>query len=241
MHLECGSRAQVGGSSRAAFFQSAPLIGSIDSSSSEWKGPWAMATVARSSSLTPEEYLAIERKAEFRSQYDAGFIVAMPGGTPNHNTIAVNVSGEIRQQLKGRPCRVFMNDVRLCVHPTGLYTYPDVMAVCGEIQFLDGSTDTLLNPAMIVEVLSESTESYDRGRKFGHYQRLTSLQEYVLIGQDEVRVERYRRQGNEWVLSVFTDLADPLHLGSIDCEVPLREIYDKVEIPANISGLMRTF
>ena len=190
-----------------------------------------MASAARTRSLTPEEYLALERKAEFRSQYDSGLIIAMPGGSRNHSIITVNVSGEIRQQFKGRPCEVFMIDLRLCVSPAGLYTYPDVMAACGELQFLDASTDTLLNPAMIVEVLSESTESYDRGRKFAHYQRLASLQEYVLIAQDELRVERYRRRGDEWVLSVFTDVDDRLHLASIDCEIPLREIYDRVEVP----------
>jgi Uma2 family endonuclease len=122
-----------------------------------------------------------------------------------------------------------MSDMRLCVSPTGLYTYPDVMAVCGERQFLDADVDTLLNPTMIVEVLSTTTESYDRGRKFRHYQQLASLQEYVLIAQDEVRVERFTRRGDDWILSMFTRLEDTLRLESIDCEVPLREIYDKVE------------
>ena len=103
------------------------------------------------------------------------------------------------------------------------------MAVCGERQFLDAEMDTLLNPTTIVEVLSTTTESYDRGKKFGHYRRLTSLKEYVLVAQDEIRVERFTRRGDDWVLSVFTSLDDTLRLASIDCEVPLREIYDKVE------------
>jgi Uma2 family endonuclease len=120
--------------------------------------------------------------------------------------------------------------MRLCVGPTGLYTYPDVMAVCGELQFLDAEVDTLLNPAIIIEVLSTTTESYDRGRKFRHYQQLASLQGYVLVAQDEVRVERFTRRGDDWILSMFTRLEDKLRLESIDCEVPLREIYDKVEL-----------
>lgn len=145
-----------------------------------------------------------------------------------HNLIAGNLHSEIRSQFKGRSCEVYIGDVRLCVNPTGLYTYSDVMAVCGERQFLDSEVDTLLNPTMIAEVLSSTTESYDRGRKFRHYQRLPSLQEYVLAAQDEVRVERFTRRGDDWVLSVFTSLDDTLRLASIDCEVPLREIYDKV-------------
>jgi Uma2 family endonuclease len=188
-----------------------------------------MASAARITRYTPEQYLAMERKANFRSEYDGGFITAMAGGSPEHNTIALNMSGEIRSQLKGRPCVVYMSDVRLCVSPTGLYTYPDVMAVCGERQFLDGAKDTLLNPNMIVEVLSDSTESYDRGRKFRHYQQLASFREYVLVAQDEVRVERFTRHGDDWILSIFTSLDDTLRLTSIDCEIALREIYDKVE------------
>jgi Uma2 family endonuclease len=192
-----------------------------------------MATAARIARYTPEQYLAMERKADFKNEYDGGFITAMAGGSPEHNLIAVNLSGEIRSQLKGRPCVVYMSDVRLCVSPTGLYTYPDVMAVCGERQFLEGAKDTLLNPNMIVEVLSNSTESYDRGRKFGHYRQLASFQEYVLVAQDEVKVERFTRRGDDWVLSIFTSLDDTLRLSSIDCEIALREIYDRVEFSAD--------
>ncbi len=188
-----------------------------------------MASAARITRFTPEQYLALERKADFKSEYDGGFITAMAGGSPEHNTIAVNLSREISLEFKNRPCRVFMGDVRLCVSPTGLYTYPDVMAVCGKPRFHDDDANTLLNPTMIVEVLSSTTESYDRGRKFGHYQRLDSLQEYVLVAQDEIRVERFTRRGDDWVLSVFTSLDDMLRLASINCDVSLREIYDKVE------------
>jgi Uma2 family endonuclease len=192
-----------------------------------------MASAARIARFTPAQYLALERKADFKSEYDGGCITAMAGTTRAHNLIAGNFHSEIRSQFKARSCEVYIGDVRLCVSPTGLYTYPDVMAVCGERQFLDSEMDTLLNPTMIVEVLSSTTESYDRGRKSEHYQRLASLQEYVLVAQDEVRVERFTRQGVDWILSVFTNLDDTLRLASIDCEVPLREIYDKVEFPGD--------
>jgi Uma2 family endonuclease len=122
-----------------------------------------------------------------------------------------------------------MSDMRLCVSPTGLYTYPDIMAVCGEGQYLDADVDTLINPTVIVEVLSDSTEGYDRGRKFGHYRQLASLKEYVMVAQDEVRVERYTRRGADWVLSVFTSLDDVVRLESIDCSVSLRVIYERIE------------
>jgi Uma2 family endonuclease len=193
-----------------------------------------MASAARITRFTPEQYLEMERKADFKSEYDDGFITAMAGGSPEHNTIAGNLYAEVRSQLKGRPCVAYIGDVRLCVGPTGLYTYPDVMAVCGERQFQDAEVKTLLNPTMIVEVLSSTTESYDRGRKFRHYQRLTSLKEYVLVAQDEIRVERFTRRGDDWVLSVFTSLDDTLRLASIECEVSLREIYDKVEFSGEV-------
>jgi Uma2 family endonuclease len=188
-----------------------------------------MASATRIARYTPEQYLAMERTADFKSEYDGGFITAMAGASRKHNLIALNFASEIRSQLRSRPCEAYIGDMRLCVSPTGLYTYPDVMAVCEEGQYLDADVDTLLNPTMIAEVLSDSTESYDRGRKFGHYQRLSSLKEYVLVAQDEVRVERFTRQGDDWVLSIFTSLDDTLRLTSIDCEIALREIYDKVE------------
>jgi Uma2 family endonuclease len=189
-----------------------------------------MASAARTARYTPEQYLAMERTADFKSEYDGGFITAMAGASPEHNTIAVNLSREISLQFKKRPCRVFMSEVRLCGSATGLYTYPDVMAACEELEFLDDDVKTLLNSTMIVEVLATTTESYDRGKKFRHYQQLASLKEYVLVAQDEVRVERYTRLGDDWILSVFTRLDDTLRLASIDCEVSLREIYDKLSL-----------
>jgi Uma2 family endonuclease len=190
-----------------------------------------MASATEVPRFTPEQYLALERKANFKSEYYNGFIWAMAGASDEHNTIALNFAGEIRSQLKGRPCRAYMSDMRLRVTPSGLYTYPDVMAVCGERKFLDDKTDTLLNPTMIAEVLSPTTEAYDRGEKFAKYRQLPSLQEYVLIAQDKVLVERYTRQGDQWLLKDFRSLDESLRLDSIDCEIALREIYAKVKFP----------
>ena len=190
-----------------------------------------MASAALKERYTPQEYLALERQAEFKSEYLDGIIVAMAGGRREHNLIAINLASETRSQLKGRPCEVFVSDMRVLVSQTGLYTYPDVVVVCGEALFLDDHRDTLLNPTVIVEVLSPMTESYDRGKKSGHYRRLPSLREYILVAQDEVFVERYLRQGDVWELTDLDHLDDTLSLVSIDCHVPLREIYARIEFP----------
>lgn len=135
-------------------------------------------------SLTPAEYLAIDRKAEFKSEYFAGEMFAMSGASFKHNQVVANLIAETAARLKGGPCQIVPSDLRLSVSPTGLYTYPDAMVVCGEPEFIDDHFDTLINPTVIFEVLSDSTESYDRGAKFRHYRSLDSLQAYVLISQD---------------------------------------------------------
>jgi Uma2 family endonuclease len=180
---------------------------------------------------SPEEYLARERKAEYKSEYIDGFIVAMAGASEAHSLIVVNVAGELRARLKSQPCRTYATDMRVKVSNAGLYTYPDVSVVCGERRFEDVEVDTLLNPNVLVEVLSESTEAYDRGKKFARYQWLESLTDYVLIAQDEARVEHFVRQGEHWLLTVITGLEGTLRLESVGCELPLREIYDRVEFP----------
>jgi Uma2 family endonuclease len=190
-----------------------------------------MSSAAVKTRPTPEQYLALERKAAVKSEYLNGHIVAMAGTSRPHNLIAGNLHGEIRSQLRDRPCESYVSDMRVNITPTGLYTYPDVVAVCDEPRFLDGELDTLLNPTVIVEVLSPSTEAYDRGLKFAHYRRLASLREYVLVAQDRVLVERYTRQGEEWLLTAWSGLEDTLRLASIDCAVALREIYAKVQFP----------
>jgi len=181
--------------------------------------------------IAPEQYLALERKADFKSEYHNGFIVAMAGTSTEHNQIAGNLYRKIGNRFENRPCQVYISDVRVRVSATGLYTYPDVVAVCGEAEFEDDELDTLLNPTMIAEVLSSSTESYDRGDKFAQYRRLPSLREYVLVAQDKVLVERYTRQGDEWPLTEFHSLDDALPLVSIGCEIALREIYALIEFP----------
>ncbi|MGB5064288.1 MAG: Uma2 family endonuclease [Candidatus Competibacter sp.] len=182
--------------------------------------------------LTPEDYLALERSADFKSEYFNGETFAMTGASRAHNTIVLNIGSEIRQQLKQRPCKAYVNDMRVKVDPTGLYIYPDVVVVCGKEQFDDTHLDTLLNPTLIVEILSESTEAYDRGRKFEHYRKLDSLAEYVLIAQNRPHIESYRRQADQqWLLTECSELDGTLRLPSIDCDLALVEIYDKVELP----------
>ena len=180
--------------------------------------------------LSPEDYLALERRAEWKSEYFDGEMIAMPRVNEAHCLIVVNTASELGRQLKKRPCKAYANDMRVKVSPTGLFTYPDVIVVCGQAQFDDSQRDTLLNPTLIVEVLSDSTEAYDRGRKFEHYRKLESLMEYVLIAQHRPHVESYRRQPDQrWVLTESDGLESSLRLDAIDCELALAEIYDKVE------------
>ena len=180
--------------------------------------------------LTPEEYLEIERKAEHKSEYYQGEMFAMAGGSRRHNLIVVNISAELRQRLKARPCEVYPSDMRQRVSPVGLYTYPDTSVVCGEPKFADDQKDTLLNPVLIVEVLSDSTRDYDRGRKFQYYRSLPSLREYLTVEQDSPHVELWARQDEGgWLLTEFGDLGQTVQLASIDCTLPLAEVYDKVD------------
>jgi Uma2 family endonuclease len=175
-----------------------------------------------------EEYLARERNAETKSEYFSGRIYAMAGASRRHNLINVNVTSEIRNQLKGRPCEVYTSDMRLHIPVTGLYTYPDVLVVCGRPQIEPG--DNLTNPRVIIEILSPSTARYDRGGKFAHYQTLESLTDYILISQHEVRVNHYvRGENNEWLQATATQLESVLRLDSIDCDLALAEVYDKVD------------
>ena len=182
--------------------------------------------------ITPEEYLEIERKAEFRSEYYRGEMFAMAGGTEAHTLLVMNTS-TVLVRLRGGPCRVYSHDMRVQVSATGLYTYPDLVAGCAERKFLDERRDTLLNPVLIIEVLSNSTEAYDRGQKFAQYRTLESLQEYVLIAQDRVEVEVYRRQaGGQWLLITANRPEDSITLESVSCSLVLSDIYADVEIPA---------
>jgi len=178
--------------------------------------------------MTPEQYLAMERSAEFKSEYFDGQVYAMAGGTYPHATILTNVSGELRQALKQKPCTVTSSEARLRVSPGGLYTYPDVMVVCGEAKFAADQTDTLLNPTLIVEVLSPSTEANDRGFKFGQYRKLESLRTYVLVSSSEPLVEKFDRQGETWVFSESVGLDAVCRFESLDCQILLPDIYHRV-------------
>jgi Uma2 family endonuclease len=177
---------------------------------------------------TPEEYLALERRAEHRSEYVNGRVYAMTGASRTHNVITGNIFAGLHRSFRGRPCEVYQSDMRVKVSPTGLYTYPDVVALCGTPAFEDAEVDTLVNPTVIVEVLSDSTERYDRGEKFAHYRRLRSLAEYVLVAQDRARMEHYGRRGEQWVLTVAEKLDAELMLSALDCTLSLAEVYERV-------------
>lgn len=179
---------------------------------------------------SPEEYLELETAAEFKSEYRDGLIIPMAGGTPNHNQITVNFSAALNFALKGQPYRVFTSDLRLWIPQVRLYTYPDVMLVSGQLQFAEGRKDTITNPMIIVEVLSESTANYDRGEKFRLYRTIPTLQEYILISQSEMHVEQFAKTAdNKWVFSENDDENSILALNSLQFQISFGDIYDKVE------------
>jgi Uma2 family endonuclease len=181
--------------------------------------------------LTPEEYLEIERKAEFKSEYFNGEMFAMAGAKEAHNLVVMNLGAGLHRQFRSLPCRVYPSDMRVRVPATGLYTYPDVIAVCGEPRFFDEQRDTLLNPGLIVEVLSPSTEAYDRGRRFEHYKSLESLREYLLVAADRIHADLYTRQADgRWMLTSADKLEDSLTLESVDARLLLADLYEKVEL-----------
>ncbi len=180
--------------------------------------------------LTVKDYLDFERNSDIKHEYFDGEIYAMSGAKWNHNVISWNIGGELRQRLKNKKCSVCPGDMRVFVPETGLYTYPDLVVVCGEPQFQDDVFDTLLNPVLLIEVLSETTESYDRGRKFQHYRSIESLQEYVLVSQDEARIEKYVRHGDGfWLLSEAVGLDAEIEFAAIECRIALAEVYDKID------------
>jgi Uma2 family endonuclease len=180
--------------------------------------------------LTPEQYLEIERKAEFKSEYYQGEMFAMSGARYAHIKIVANAVASLHQQLRRGPCEPLSNDMRVSVAPNGLYAYPDIVIVCGKPQFLDDTFDTLLNPTVIVEVLSESTQVYDRIGKFELYRSLESLAEYVLISSLRVSVERYTHQPDgSWNYIAKASLEDSIDLKSVDCHLLLTDLYEKVD------------
>lgn len=189
-----------------------------------------MVAVCRQPFITPQEYLALERQATVKSEYIHGQIYAMSGASLRHNQITFNVGGLIYSQLRNKPCQGFSNDMRVKIASENVYTYPDIVVACDKAEYEDAELDTLLEPTLIIEVLSDSTEKYDRGKKFARYQRIESLKEYVLISQDETRIECFTRQADDrWMLSNAEALEDVLQLESIGCVLPLAEVYERVQ------------
>jgi Uma2 family endonuclease len=181
--------------------------------------------------LTEDEYLERERHSETKHELVGGMIMAMAGASPRHNAIAGNIIGVLKQRLRGRRCLVLPSDQRVHVESTGLFTYPDVTVVCDRPRFHPKDADTLVNPKVLVEILSASTEAYDRGAKFAHYQSIGSLEEYVLVTQAPRRVEHFRRlESGQWLLTVCEGDDAILELPGLGCEVRLAEIYEDIEL-----------
>jgi Uma2 family endonuclease len=200
-----------------------------------------MFAVPKAKFLTPEEYLAIEEKAEFKSEYFNGEMFAMAGASVSHNTVNENLSVEIGNRLKGSGCRSFSRDLRLRADATGLYTYPDLIIVCGPREYDPRNKDTLLNPTVVFEILSPSTEAYDRGTKFQHYGQIASIREIVLISQDAMVVEVFERQTEDrWILTTFRGPNASMKLSTAGLAIPLPDIYRDVEFPETLLRVLPT-
>ncbi len=190
--------------------------------------------------LTVEEYLALERESETRHEYLDGEIFAMSGASREHNLIGTNIVGALHPQLKRSGCEQYANDMRVWIPSAGLYTYPDVVVVCDPPHFEDDECETLLNPTLIVEVLSPSTEDYDRGRKFAYYRSIPSLQVFVLVAQDRAHVEVFTRQPDDrWLLWETDDLDGTLELPEIGATLKMADVYDRVPGITAPAGLIQ--
>ena len=188
-----------------------------------------MTALPKEKKYTPEEYLALEEKAEYKSEYVNGYIFKMAGGTEAHNDITLNVAAGLRTKLRGK-CKTFANDMKVWVEQVGTYFYPDVTVVCGERIFHKGKRDIVENPILLVEVLSESTKEYDKNDKFFTYQHIVSFQEYVLISQNQPAVQQYIRQADgSWKYLATIGIDSEVTFESVETTVSLSEIYDLVE------------
>jgi Uma2 family endonuclease len=188
------------------------------------------ATAKKEARLTPDQYLELERKAEFRSEYADGEVYAMSGGTVQHNLIGGNLYRELGNQLEERPCLVFTSDMKVWIGTADKFAYPDVSALCGEIEYYDEHTDVVTNPTFIAEVLSPSTEAYDLGDKFRRYRTLATFREYLTLSQLEILAEFHERQDDgSWLMREYSDPDDSLDFTSIGCRVRLGDLYRKVE------------
>lgn len=180
--------------------------------------------------ITTDEYLRLERSAKTKSEYFNGEMFAMAGVTRNHQVICDNILVSIKSQLKSKPCIAFGSDLRIKTNKSGLYTYPDISALCGEEKFDDAQKDTLINPQLIIEVLSETTEAYDRGKKFALYRQIESLKEYVLVSQSNKKIEKFEKnETGFWTLSETNSDTDLLYLSAIGCELSVEEVYARIE------------
>ena len=185
--------------------------------------------------FSPDEYLALEREASAKSEFLCGGIYAMTGGSPQHARIAASVIASMVVQLKGKPCSVYSSDLRIASANSTLITYPDVSIVCGEPAFHDSKKDVVTNPVVLVEVLSDSTEAYDRGKKFTYYRTIESLQDYILVSQKEPMIDLYSRETNgTWRIQSITGLEPEaaIDVPSIACRLLLSDVYDGIEFAA---------
>ncbi len=190
-----------------------------------------MTALPKKQFISEEDYLTMEEVSPVKHEYFDGEIFQMAGASEQHNTITINIAGELHQQLKKRPCKVYQNDMRLYIEKEGIYVYPDVMVVCGKPDIKKfKSLDNILNPVLIVEVLSESTADYDKGAKFEQYRTIDSFKEYLLVSQDRKQLTRYTKQSDgSWVLTDFIGDKTQIELSSIECSLSIEDIYDKVD------------
>lgn len=197
-------------------------------------------TARPNQSISETEYLASERVSPLKHEYYHGHIYAMTGGKEPHNLIAGNTLASLHSQLRRKTCRVYPSDMRVKVLRTGLNTYPDVVVVCGQPQFTDAIHDTITNPTIIIEVLSPSTERYDRGMKFQNYRTIETLNDYILIAQERHHIEHYiRQQNDQWLLQEVTSLDGGIHIQSIDCTLQLEDVYEKVDLDQDTTDMLR--
>jgi Uma2 family endonuclease len=183
--------------------------------------------------LPLQDYFTLEETGDVKHEFLRGAIFAMIGAGWQHNLITANIISELRPQLRGKPCKVFSGDLRVKIEATGLYTYPDVQVICDNMRFADNRTDTVINPTVLIEVLSPGTENYDRGNKFLHYRTIETLQAYLVVAQDTPRVELHIRQdAHQWLLSEITREADPIPLKAIGCTLTMPAIYEDLVFAA---------
>lgn len=183
------------------------------------------------SAMTESEYFLFEAQSKGRHEYYRGEVFAMAGGSVEHAQIIGNVAGELRQRLKGQACQASGSDLRIHIEAAGLYTYPDVSVVCDQLQYYNGRKDTIINPVVLIEVLSPNTESYDRGEQFNFYRKIPTLQEYILISSTKMQVQHFRLQsGGQWLLTIYNQAEEELLIDSIQELIPLKELYDRVAL-----------